>query len=526
VVSAIDRLPTFAPYGRRFIRNVVWNWLSSGLALLAGLFLSPLLIHKLGPDGYGVWVLCFALVEYYWLFDLGFRSAVVKFVAHYAAMNDEQGVNRVVSTALVVGTATAAAIMTVVFAGSGHVEQWFRIPDAYRESFPRFLELVTVSWCVGAFFSTFSQAIEARQQFHLTNRVAIVTMAVRTLSTFALLLLGFGLIPIGIAVIASQILGYAINYVQFWRVFPTARLSWRLASASTLREMAQFGLHSFTANIAAQVLNHGPLLIIGHFAPAAYVGFFGFPSRVLQYGVDFVGRIGLVTNAAAADLAAREDNARLRILAIYPNRYGLVMFMPLAIFLWTRGDQIVARWVGEAFAVQSAPVLRILLPAYALAMVGQFGSSMLLMGMGKLRRYARGLVVEAVVVILALWWLVPRYGITGAAWGVAVAMLAVRGVVASRLVCREIGLAWPSYLRLVYATPLVAAIVPAAVSFLFARTVLPADTWPQLAAHACLIGVTYVPLAWTMCVEREHKVLLQSWLWRRPRSRRNAPAAH
>ena len=101
---------------RRFVRNVAWNWLSSGIALITGVFLSPFLIHKLGPEGYGVWTLSFALVEYYWLLDLGFRSAVVKFVAHYAATDDQAGINRVVNTALAYGLGMAAVIMSLVMA--------------------------------------------------------------------------------------------------------------------------------------------------------------------------------------------------------------------------------------------------------------------------------------------------------------------------------------------------------------------------------------------------------------------------
>lgn len=497
---------------RRFVRNVAWNWLSSGTALIAGVFLSPYLIRKLGSDGYGIWTLSFALVEYYWLLDLGFRSAVVKFVAHYAATDDQAGINRVVNTALLYGLAMAAVIMSTVMSVGGYAERWFQIPPAYRESFLALVGLITVSWCLGAVFSIFSGAVEAAQQFDMTNRVAIVITAIRVASTFVLLAMGYGLVEIGMAVVASQIIGYILNYFQFRTVFPSVRLSWRFASFPMLREMAQFGGHSFTANIATQLVNQGPPVIIGHFSQAAYVGFFSLPLRLLQYGFDFVGRIGLVTNAAAADFTARQDSERLGKLAIYPNRYSLVMFMPLAILLWTRGDQILTRWVGKEFAMHSAPILPILLVGYVLAIVGQFSSSMLLIGAGKHRRYARGLLAEAVVLILCLWVVVPRYGITGAAWVATIAMIANRGLFAPWLVCREIGVPWPHYMRKIYVAPLLAAIPPAALSILLARTLLPAATWPQLATHGILITMIYAALAWTFCLDREHRSAVQSWV--------------
>jgi O-antigen/teichoic acid export membrane protein len=305
-----------------------------------------------------------------------------------------------------------------------------------------------------------------------------------------------------------------------------ARLSWRFASFSMLREMARFGIHSFTANIATQLVNQGPLVVIGHFNPAAYVGFFSLPLRLLQYGFDFVGRIGLVTNAAAADFTARQDGERLRKLAVYPNRYSLTMFMPLAILLWTRGDQILTRWVGRDFAMHSAPVLPILLIGYVLAIVGQFSSSMLLIGAGKHRRYARALLAEAFVVILGLWWIVPRYGIIGAAWVVTIAMIVNRGMFTPWLVSNEIGVRWLHYMRMIYVAPLLAAIPPAALSMLLARTLLPAATWPQLATHGILIGLVYAASAWFLCLDQEHRRTVQSWALQaaeRARGKRSSP---
>ena len=52
------------------------------------------------------------------------------------------------------------------------------------------------------------------------------------------------------------------EHYQFRIVFPLVRLSWRFAKFSVLREMARFGIHSFTANMAAQLVNQGPPIII------------------------------------------------------------------------------------------------------------------------------------------------------------------------------------------------------------------------------------------------------------------------
>src|SRR5947209_17578928 len=69
--------------GKRFVLNVLWNWLGVGATLISGLLLSPYMIRKIVPEAYGVWALSFALVVYYWFLDFGLRHAVIAYVALY-----------------------------------------------------------------------------------------------------------------------------------------------------------------------------------------------------------------------------------------------------------------------------------------------------------------------------------------------------------------------------------------------------------------------------------------------------------
>ena len=77
--------PQTASRATDFFHNVLWSWLGVLFSLVAGLLLSPYVIHHLGDERYGIWVLVFSLVDYYGLVDFGFRSAVVKYAAHFRA---------------------------------------------------------------------------------------------------------------------------------------------------------------------------------------------------------------------------------------------------------------------------------------------------------------------------------------------------------------------------------------------------------------------------------------------------------
>ena len=501
--------------GTRFVVNVIWNWAAVAISLVTGFLLSPYLIRKLGPEGYGIWALSFSLVEYYWLLDLGFRSATVKFVAHYTATEEPSKVAEVISTAFVYACIAAGLILTIVTLASPHIQGFFRISEQYRDSFSTLLMVMTLSWCLGMVFNLYGAALEARHRFDLTNRVAIVTTGLRAVAWTVLLYLGYGLIPIGIATVLTQCLSYGLNYYYFRTVFRSRQISYRRATLPMLKQMASFGIHTFMQTMSQQALNQGPPVVIGHFLPTAFVGFFNLPVRLLQYTVDFVGRIGVVTNINAAELAARQESKLLAQLAIYANRYCLVIFMPMAILLATHGGQFFQFWVGAEVARESAPLLPILLIGYVFAVVGQFSSSMLLLGLGKHQRYAKGLVAEALVTMAALWLVVPRWGIIGAAWIASVMMVLNRGIFAPWLVTRTLSLPFGQYMAAVYARPLLAAVPAIAFAYGLRATALPGANWAQIFASALAIGTVYYALAVFVCFDREHRSLLWEWVGRK-----------
>ncbi len=503
-----------APHrAKRFAVNVLWNWLGVLVSLSSGVLLSPYLIRKLGTEGYGIWALAFSIIQYYWLLDLGFRSATVKFVAHYSATGETGRIREVLNTGLVYSTIIALVIMVPIFFGAPYLNGFFNIQPSYHSQFTILVILVTGSWCAGSAFSLFGASLEAVQRFDLSNRASIVATAVRTFGTFALLYRGYGLVAIGIVAAVSQLTMYLLNYLAFRRVFPGHMVSPRFATRAMLRKMGAFGIHSFFAVVGNQLLGESVPVLLGHYQAARFVGFYNLPVRLLQYTVELVGRIGLVTNTNAAELSAKGESESLTRLAIYPNRYCLAIFMPLAIFLWIYGDQLFRLWVGAEFAAQSAPLLPILLIGSLIGIVGQFSSSMLLQGLGRHQAYARGLLAEALLGIVVLIWAIPRYGMRGAAVTTVVFMILNRGLYLSWLTSRVVGVGLVKYCVDIYAAPFLSAI-PAFVLLRWMRiSSVPGTGWAQLVGTAAVSGVAYYAVAWVTCLAPAHRRVLSKLVW-------------
>jgi O-antigen/teichoic acid export membrane protein len=501
--------------GKKFVVNVVWNWLGVLVSLFIGFFISPYLIRKLGPEAYGIWSLTFALVEYYWFFDLGFRSATTKYVAHYHATGEPDKVREIINTGLFYLILVAAGILVLLAIVLPWIQAFFHIPEAWQGGFRVLVWMITVNWCMSLVFNLLTGTIEAVQRFDTSNRITITAATVRAVATFTVLYLGYGLIAVGAAVFLGQFVGYIAAWFCFRRIFPDQRLSPRYANRRTLRMMWNFGRHTFVSAIGMQAQTQSAPVLIGHFLPTDFVGYFNLPGKLLQYTVDFVGRIGAVTNSNTAELAARGEFETLSRLAVYVNRYSLVIFMPLAVLLLTHGDRFFVLWVGPEFAARSAPVLPILVVGYVIAIVGQYSASMLLQGLGKHKSYALGLVVESVVGIVLMLWIIPRNGIVGAAWVLSILMVLDRGIFVPIVVSRVTGIPYAKYMHGVYTWPLLTAIPALIFGWWLRASFLPGNGWLQIFAAGALIGVVYYALSAALSVEREHRALLLDWLGHR-----------
>jgi hypothetical protein len=71
----------------------------------------------------------------------------------------------------------------------------------------------------------------------------------------------------------------------------------------------------------------------------------------------------------------------------------------------------------------------------------------------------------------------------------------------------------------IYVRPLAVAVPVVVIAYVSRATLLPGANWLQIFGAAMLTGVLYYALAYLICLDRDHRALLQAWL----RQRRTEP---
>lgn len=506
-------------HAERFFVNVVWTLLAVGASFFTGFFLSRYIIKALGESRYGIWALTFAFVESFGLLDLGFRTAVVNFTSRLRVHRDWAGINEVINTSLlyfvIVGSAMAA--VAVVFGGQAY--RFFKIDPSYRNDFSLLIRLIGINWALGIIFSVFQAGLEAFQKFKIYYRISVSMLLLRSTGCALVLYFGHGLVAMGLVVLATNVMLHGLTLITFARAHTHLRFSPAFVRFSRWKEMAHYGMHSFLAIISMMWLGQGPALMVGHFLSDALVGFYTLPSRLFQYGVEMVTKIGFVTAPSTAELVAHGRSKEVIRLGMYLNRYCFALFVPFSIFLSVFGAEFIRAWVGERFAMYSAPLLLPFMLSTSFALAGQYNSSSILFGMAKHDNYARGLLIESALLLLGLFLVTPRYGILGAAWVTAALMILNRGILTPYMLCSNLNYPFLRYMKGIYLRALLCAIPVAGIAVWIKLHWIPGRNWSELFFMLGVICCLFYGAAAVLCLEPHHLLLMRSWVVSRLRLR-------
>ena len=142
--------------------------------------------------------------------------------------------------------------------------------------------------------------------------------------------------------------------------------------------------------------------------------------------------------------------------------------------------------------------------ATSFTLAGQYNSSSILFGMAKHAAYARSLLVECVLLIVALWVTVPRYGILGAAWATATLMILNRGMLTPYLLCRNLNFSWLRYMTGIYFRPASCGIPVVAFAYFLKLHGLSGSNWRELFIALIVIIGCYFAAASSCSVDSRY----------------------
>ncbi len=392
-------------------KNISYSFIGFVVPIVFSVFITPVIVHKLGVAEYGVLILTNTIMGFLGLLDLGLTAGVVKKIGEYYALKDFRALQTMLSTAnslfWIVGI-----INLVVFSSIG---KFFldRFNITVNENLFLVFLLVGLTSCLTAINSVYTSIPQALQRFDVINKINLGQLLVYNLGALILALYGFQLKAIlGLNLITMVGLSLAYRFLSH-KILPEIKLkiAWDIFE---LKQLYGFGIFSAIANIGMSAVNQFDRLLIPIFLGPTQLTYYSLPGNVAQKTTTVVGSLGGTFFPLANELSAKGEVERLGVIFRKVIRNLAVLASATTVSIILFGNKILLFWLGKDFALAGTKILYIL--AFTYFFLSLFGIAFnFLMGLSRQKAVAKWSMLMAGINLLLLLILLKPLGILGAA---------------------------------------------------------------------------------------------------------------
>ena len=461
---------------RRAFKNVASSWAGLAVNIAVGFFLSPFILHHLGDDAFGLWVLIFSLTGYYGIFDFGIRSSIIRYVSKFQAVGDRDELSRLINTSLFTYTCVGLGLVVPTVVGALYVDRLFHIPSAFLRDARILFLMVGLSLAIGFPLGIAGGILEGLQRFYLMNWTNIVSTLIRAVLIIYVLRHGLGLLTVSLITVTLPLITAAVRAVIAQQLLAIP-YGWKYVSRESFRQVANYGSVTFMIILAARLRFKTDAVIIGSFLSAAAITYFSIGARLVDYAAEVVSSLAQIFTPMSSHFHSTGDYDQLRKIFVSGNRACALVMFPMTVALVVMGKSVIEAWVGPRYISSYVVLLILLIPSTFYH--AQSTSNRILFGISLHKSLAYIVFMEGVANLILSIVLVRPLGIVGDAIGTAIPLMCTALLFLPRHLCRQLGIPVREFLVQAYFYPLILCIPMTLVLILMQRSFY-AHRYPQL----------------------------------------------
>ena len=299
------------------------------IILVAGIlfFLYRFLLKTIGVDQLGIWSLVLATTSVTQIANFGFSGSVVKFVAKYAAREDERSVSGVIQTA-----ALSLALMMGTFILIGYpVIKWVLslvVPSNSLAYAISILPYALVSLWLTTITGVFQSGLDGFQRIYIRNFIVMGGSLFFAILCF-IFARKYGLIGLAYAQIINNAMILILSWILIKRLLPVLPVIPYQWDKSLFKEIVGYGINFQIISISNMLYDPITKAFLSKFGGLSMVGYYEMANKMVQQFRSLIVSSNQVLVPAIADL---QENNPERIRSIYLTNYNLLFFLALPLY--------------------------------------------------------------------------------------------------------------------------------------------------------------------------------------------------
>lgn len=452
-----------------------------------GFFMLPFLIHSLGDEHYGLWILVGSVIAFYNLIDFGMAGAMQRFLIRSMHGEDIDDVNIALSTSFILTSAIGIFSLLVTFA-------IIVLAPLFTESEANILLFQIAIGIMGLKVATqlplfsFYGILVAKYRFDIISYVQLVSLILRTCLIVYFVKNGYGIVAIAVISSLADIAGSLLIISYARKLAPGIKVSLSNFSLDKLKEYFHFGKYIYVIMIARRIRFSLDELVVGAVVGLGAVTHYAIAGTLIQYFTSIIGSAIGVISPSFIKYHKLGQWENLREIFLVTTEIATFASFLISGLLITLGQPFISIWVGDEYS-DVYPVLLILCIASAL-INAQTPNQIVIVAIAKHKYYAIILGIEAMANLGISLVLGYYIGIYGVALGTMIPSLFNSLILQPMYACKQLRISYRDYYKILAKGAVLG--VSVFVSGHYASQTINIESYVTLIAYGASISIVYI----------------------------------
>ena len=379
------------------------------------LLYAPIMLRLLGQAEYGLYSLATSVTSYLSLMSMGIGTAVVRYLAKYRAENDSDGESRMLGLFSCIFCVIALMTLIVGYVLSQNLATFYghTLTASELGKMELLTKLLSINTALSFVFSVYSSVITVHERFVFQQALNIFGTAIPPILNIILLYFGFSSVGLVFSALITSLVIY-ISKVLYCVYKLKIRPVFKKMPIYLIKELCIFSFFVFIANIVSTLHSATDKVILGALVGTTVVA-------VYNVGLMFRNIVEQVSVAISGVMMPRvtmmvDQHSSNEELTTFMIKIGRVQAMLIGLLVGgfcAFGREFVLMYAGRQYEQAYYVAVLIMVPM-VVPLVQNIGNTILL---AKNKHKFRSLssLVTAIMNVFATWYLVPYWGVIGAA---------------------------------------------------------------------------------------------------------------
>jgi len=396
---------------KKFAFDISITFVASIINLVFGLILSVILARYFGAESLGLYRMVFTLYTIGMIFaGIGIPAAVIKYVAEYK--ENKSNTDKVISSAVITSFLVGCGFSVLFYFSSGIFEEIFNMPGLSG-----LLRLISPIFPFSLLIGTLLGVLNGFRAMKKFGMATILQSVIILVISIVLIIENFGLNGLIIGIVLSSVGTCSYLLLVTKKYFKITLNGYILITKKLLR----FGIQIFGSNAINMINYQADIILIGYFLTSTDVGYYSVAVGFSTFFWLVPAAIQTITYPATSEYWANNNHSALQMMIDKSTKYTACILLPIGLGVGFFAKDIITLIYGEVFINSVLPLLILIMGTVVFGIIKAIGGSVT--GAGRPDLALKVISISATINIALNVFLIPHYGIIGAALATMVSLL-------------------------------------------------------------------------------------------------------